>query len=157
LPLEEITMRLMRIGDSRLGITVVRLMMGIILVIAGTQKWTSGIGGFMGFVTQLGIPAPQVVAPIIAGGEVVGGLLLLVGLGIRWVSLWFICEFLVTSLYVKLSHGQSWDAARIDFMILAGSAMLALAGAGALALDDWLARRRAPTPRAPAVPATSSD
>jgi putative oxidoreductase len=144
LRLEGIIMGVMRIGDARLGITVVRLMMGVILVIAGTQKWTGGIGGFTGFVTQLGIPAPQVVAPIIAAGEVVGGLLLLVGLGIRWVSLWFICEFLATSLYVKLSHGQGWDAARIDLMMLAGGAMLALAGAGALALDDWMARRRAP-------------
>jgi putative oxidoreductase len=130
------------IGNSSWGITAVRLMMGVILVVAGTQKWASGIGGFTGFVTQLGIPAPQVVAPIIASGEVIGGLLLLVGFGIRWVSLWFICEFLVTSLYVKLGHGQGWDAARIDFMILAGSAMLALAGAGALTLEHWVARQR---------------
>ena len=58
---------------------------------------------------------------------------MLVGLGIRWVSVWFICEFLVTSLYVKIGHGQGWDGARIDLMVLAGSLMLALAGAGALA------------------------
>ncbi|MGI9145497.1 MAG: DoxX family protein [Chloroflexota bacterium] len=133
-------MRRTGIADARWGITVVRLMMGVILVVAGTQKWANGIGGFVGFVTQLGVPVPQVVGPIIASGEVVGGVLLLLGFGIRWVSLWFIGEFLVTSLYVKLGHGQGWDAARIDLMILAGSAMLALAGAGALALDERMAR-----------------
>src|ERR1051326_1240979 len=99
-------MRMTAIADGRWGITVVRLMMGLILVIAGLQKWAGGIGGFVGFVTQLGIPVPQVVGPLIAAGEVVGGILLLLGFGIRWVSLWFVCEFLVTSLYVKLGHGQ---------------------------------------------------
>jgi hypothetical protein len=38
-------------------------------------------------------------------------------------------------------------------MLLAGAAMLALGGAGALALDEWLARRR-PAMRAQRVPAT---
>src|SRR5690348_8953646 len=68
------------------GITVVRLMMGAILLVAGIQKWANGIGGFIGFVTQLGIPAAPVLAPLLAAGEVVGGLLLLLGLGTRWVS-----------------------------------------------------------------------
>jgi uncharacterized membrane protein YphA (DoxX/SURF4 family) len=36
------------------------------------------------------------------------------------------------------------DAARIDLMLLAGSAMLLLAGAGKLAIDNWLARRTQP-------------
>jgi putative oxidoreductase len=150
-------MRMTATADGRWGVTVVRVMMGLILVIAGIQKWSGGIGGFVGFVTQLGIPAPQVVGPLIAAGEVVGGILLLLGFGIRWVSLWFVCEFLVTSLYVKLGHGQSWDAARIDLMILAGSALLALAGAGALALDNRLAGRPAPTVDGRAVAVRASD
>lgn len=129
-------------GDPRWGITIVRLMMGVILLVAGTQKWASGIGGFVNFVSQLGIPAPQVVAPIIATGELVGGLLLLAGLGARWVGVWFVCEFLVTSLYVKFGHGQGWEPTRIDLMLLAGAVMIAVCGAGALALDEWMARRR---------------
>jgi putative oxidoreductase len=128
-------------GDPRWGITVVRLMTGLILVIAGTQKWAAGIGGFINFVNQLGIPAPQVIGPVIATGEVVGGLLVLFGLAARWVSIWFICEFLVTSLYVKLGRGAGWDAARIDLMMLVANVMLVLAGAGTLALDQWLLRR----------------
>jgi putative oxidoreductase len=141
--------------DPRWGITVVRLMAGVILVVAGTQKWAGGIGGFVGFVTNLGIPLPQVVAPLIATGEVLGGLLLLLGLGARWVGLWFVCEFLVTSLYVKLGHGQGWDPARIDLMLLAASVMLLLTGAGALAVDEWLARRREPALAGQTLPATS--
>lgn len=137
-------MRLGYTGDPRWGITVVRLMAGVILLVAGVQKWASGIGGFVNFMTQLGIPAPQVMGPLIATGEVVGGLLLLAGLWVRWVGVWFICEFLVTSLYAKLGRGAGWDAARIDLMLLAASVMVVLAGAGAAALDAWLATRREP-------------
>jgi putative oxidoreductase len=146
-------MRLSAVGEPRWGITVIRLMMGLILVVAGTQKWLAGIGGFINFVTQLGIPFPQVVGPVIATGELIGGLLLLVGFGTRWVALWFICEFLVTALYVKLGRGAGWDAARIDLMLLAGAGTLAVGGAGALALDEWLIRRK-PSLSAQQVPAT---
>jgi putative oxidoreductase len=117
-------------------------MVGVILVVAGSQKWLSGIGGFVGFVTQLGIPVPQLVGPLIATGELVGGLLVLMGFGARWISVWFICEFLVTSMYVKLGRGAGWDAARIDLMLLVANVLLLLAGPGAVALDEWLLRRR---------------
>ena len=36
-----------------------------------------------------------------------------------------------------------YDAARIDIMLLVGSVVLVLEGAGAFALDTYLARRRA--------------
>jgi putative oxidoreductase len=135
-------MRVDRTLDARWGVTAVRAMMGVILIVAGAQKWTGGINGTIAFFTQLGIPAPQVVAPIIASGELLGGLLLLLGLGARPVALWFLAEFIVTAFYVKLPR-QGWDAGRIDLMLLIGSVMLLLVGAGAVALDDWLDKRRA--------------
>ncbi len=134
----------MRMGqplDARWGITTVRVFMGVILIVAGLQKWLGGIGGTIAFFTQIGIPVPGLMGPVIATAEVVGGLLILLGLGARWVALWFIAEFLVTSFAVKLPR-QGWDPARIDLMILAGSLMLLLAGAGKMALDEQLTRRR---------------
>jgi putative oxidoreductase len=125
------------------GITVVRLTMGVILVVAGVQKWAGGIGGFVGFVTSLGIPLPQVVGPIIAAGEVVGGLLVLLGLFARWAGIWFACEFLVTSMYVKIARGAGFDAARIDLLLLAAALMLIIGGAGALALESRVKERAA--------------
>jgi putative oxidoreductase len=73
--------------------------------VAGLTKWLGGIAGTVAFFTQLGIPAPGIVAPVIASGEMIGGLLLIVGLGSRGVALWFLGEFLVTSFYVKLARG----------------------------------------------------
>lgn len=133
--------------DARWGIATVRILMGIILVVAGFQKWIGGIAGTVGFFTQIGVPVPQLMAPIVATGELVGGLLILLGLGARLVALWFVAEFLVTSFVVKLPR-QGWDPTRIDLLMLAGSVMLVLAGAGKLALDERLAGRRGVTAEA---------
>ena len=126
--------------DARWGVTAVRVMTGVILAVAGIQKWLGGIGGFAGFVGSLGFPAPEVIAPVIATGEVIGGLLILLGIKARFVALWFVAGFIVTSFVVKLAK-QGFDAGRIDLMILAASLMLVLAGAGKLAVDEYLGRR----------------
>jgi putative oxidoreductase len=124
------------------GITVVRVMMGIILIVAGFQKFAGGIDGFAGFVGQAGIPAPGLMAPLVATLELLGGLLLLVVAMTRWVALLFILEFLVVAFVVKLPR-TGWDASRIDLMMLAGAVMLFLAGPGKAAVDEMLMRRRA--------------
>ncbi|MBV9356562.1 MAG: DoxX family protein [Chloroflexi bacterium] len=130
----------MRLGeplDARWGIAIIRLLMGVILIGAGLEKWFGGITGFVGFVGQLGIPGSSVVGPIIAAAEVIGGVLILLGVQARYVAIWFVAEFLVTSFYVKLGHNLGFDAARIDLMMLAGSIVLVLCGAGKLAYDEW--------------------
>ncbi len=129
------------------GITVVRVVMGVILLVAGYAKFAGGIGGFQGFLGNLGIPLPELFAVVIPTLELVGGILVLLGLFVRWVGILLMIEFLVTTFYVKLPRPAplgGFDSARIDMMLLAGAVMLILAGAGKLALDEWLARRRAP-------------
>jgi putative oxidoreductase len=142
-------MRLDQTLDPRWGMTIVRLMAAIIVLVSGTLKWVNGIGGQVNFFTSVGIPLPQVMAPVIATGEIVGGLLIAVGLGVRWAGLWFTCQFLVTTFYVKLGHGRPWDDIRIDLMLLVTAISLALVGAGKLALDEYWSRRAAAERRAP--------
>ena len=128
------------------GITVVRVMMGIILIVAGYQKLAGGVERFAGFLPQLGIPAPELFGWLIPLLELVGGILVLLGLGVRWVGLLFIIEFLVITFYVKLPRAAplgGWDSARIDLMMLAAAVMLVLAGPGRAALEEILLRRRA--------------
>src|SRR2546423_11189043 len=112
-------MHLRQTGDTGLGVTAVRVMAGIILLVAGIQKWAAGIDGFIGFVTQLGIPAPQVVGPVIAGGEVIGGVPGLVGLPARRVRVWVFFEVPGTSLYVQFGHCARLGCAPLRFMPLA--------------------------------------
>ena len=52
--------------DPGWGITAVRLVMGIILVVAGWQKWSAGMSGVANNFAKMGIPAPGVSGPFIA-------------------------------------------------------------------------------------------
>ena len=126
------------------GIALIRVVAGLMLVYSGYLKFLA-IGGSVTFFRMLDIPAPEILAPVIGAGEVIGGLLLILGLGIRFVPFWFIAMFLVTTIYVKLPREApifGYDAARIDIMLLVINIALLLEGAGAYALDTYLARRR---------------
>jgi putative oxidoreductase len=128
--------------DPAWGITVIRVMAGIILIVAGYMKFAGGLGGFSGFIGSLGFPAPGVLGPLVAVLELVGGLLVLVGFKVRWIALLIIVEFLVTTFLIKL-RGMGWDATRTDSMMLAAAIMLVLAGAGKASLGEmWSDRSR---------------
>jgi putative oxidoreductase len=124
------------------GITIVRVMAGLILVVAAFEKFNGG--GFDGFTkatTGMGLPLPQFWGVFIPLLELIGGALLLVGLGARWVALLFVAEFLVTTFALKAQRQPpfgGWDSLRIDLMLLAASIMLVLVGPGAFALESLL-------------------
>jgi putative oxidoreductase len=124
------------------GIAAVRIMAGIILVIAGWQKFSNGIGGFAGFIGGRGFPAPEVLAPLVVAFELIGGLLILAGFGVRWLGIVMIVQFFIAGTFVQMQGQQGWSAARLDYLLLAVGVMLVLAGAGKASVDEMLARRR---------------
>jgi putative oxidoreductase len=124
------------------GIAVVRIMAGIVLLVAGYQKLMGpGVAGISRFLTGAGIPAPEVMTPLLIAFEIVGGLLLILGLGSRFVGAAMIVEFLVAGAFVSLPSQAGWNMARLDFLLLACGALFLLAGAGLLSADAWLAAR----------------
>jgi putative oxidoreductase len=126
------------------GIAVVRIMAGIVLLLAGYAKWTGpGVVGIAEFFGNVGILAPGVLAPLLMTFEVVGGILLILGLGTRFVGAVMIVQFLVAGLLVSLPSQGGWNAARIDFLLLACGAMFLLAGAGLFSIDTLMSGRRA--------------
>ena len=129
------------------GITAVRLMMGFVLAFSGYQKLTGGIGGVASFFGQVGIPLPDVMAPFITALELVGGIMLLLGLFTRWLGLLYVCEFIVAAFWVVIP-ARGLATGRLELMMLAGAVMLVLAGAGKASLDEMLAKRRAEPVRA---------
>jgi uncharacterized membrane protein YphA (DoxX/SURF4 family) len=123
------------------GVAAVRVMAGIILVVAGWGKLTGGIDQFAGGMTQMGLPAAPVLAPLVTAFELVGGLLILVGAGVRWLGLVMIAQFFTLAFFVQLPS-RGFGAARLDLMMLAAGLMLVLAGAGKASVDERLARRK---------------
>jgi putative oxidoreductase len=115
-----------------------RIMTGVVLLVAGLQKWAGpGVAGVSGFFGNVGIPAPTIMAPLLMGFEVIGGLLLIVGAFSRPLGLIMIVQFLVAGLVVSLPSQGGWNAARIDFLMAASGAMLLLAGSGLFSVEAW--------------------
>lgn len=127
------------------GVTVIRVMAGIIITVAALEKFAGG--GFEGFtraVTGMGLPLAPLWGVFIPLLELIGGVLVLVGLGTRWVAVLFVIEYAVTSFAVKAPRqppAGGWDSMRIDLMLFAAAIMLVLVGPGALALDRFVFRR----------------
>lgn len=124
--------------DPGWGTTIVRISTGLVFAVHGYQKFAAGMAAVSAGFEKMAIPLPGLTGPFIAVLELVGGLLLLMGLATRWVALLFAIEMLVAWLWVKLP-GPGWNASDIDRMLLAGSLLLFLAGPGKLAVDAaWL-------------------
>ncbi len=130
------------------GITAVRLMMGFVLAFSGYLKLAGQAGDVAGFFGQVGIPLPEVMAAFITALELVGGIMLLLGLFTRWLGLLYVCEFIVAAFWVVIP-ARGLAMGRLELMMLGGAVMLVLAGAGKASLDEMLARRRTEPVHAP--------
>jgi uncharacterized membrane protein YphA (DoxX/SURF4 family) len=82
-------------------ILIIRLMVGSVFLWEGILKFVyvnQGVGRF----TKLGFPFPVTTAHIIATGEIIGGLLLIVGLFTRVMAFYFIVQMVVAVLSTKI-------------------------------------------------------
>jgi putative oxidoreductase len=122
------------------GIAAVRVATGLILAVAGWDKWAAGIGATAAAFERWAIPAPGLAAPLVGVLELGGGTLLVLGLLSRWVGLLIALQFLVAAVWVKFRL-MGWDPGRLDVMLLAGGLLVVLDGPGKAALDArWRAR-----------------
>src|SRR5205085_12629822 len=79
-----------------------RIMCGGVFLWEGVLKFVyanQGVGRF----TKLGLPMPGATADFIAVLEIVGGILLLLGLGTRLIAIPFMIEMLVAMLMTKIT------------------------------------------------------
>src|ERR687883_633886 len=127
------------------GITVVRVMAGLIITVAALEKFNAGgFDGFTKVAAGLAIPAAGFWGVFIPLLELIGGLMVLLGLGARWVAVLFVIEYAITSFALKVPRQPpfgGWDSMRIDLMLLAAAIMLVVAGSGELSLDNVLLKR----------------
>lgn len=127
------------------GLLLLRLVLGVIFIAHGLQKiLVDTIPGVAAGFGGMGIPAPEVAAVVVAGVEVVGGALLIVGLGTRIVAVLLTIAMAVALVLVHLSAGFFAADGGYEYVLLLAVASLALAltGPGRLAVDALIARRR---------------
>lgn len=125
--------------------TATRLALGWVFMQSGWGK-LHNLENVVGYFDSLGIPAPHLQAPFVAGVEFGGGLLLLGGLFTRFASVPLAITMVVALLTAKredlATAGDLYGA--VEFLYLLGFGYLAAFGAGLLSLDEILVRRFVP-------------
>jgi putative oxidoreductase len=135
-----------RLGSyEHLAPLLLRIAIGLTFFFAGLGKVLGGTAGVAGFFGSLGIPLPGLMGPFIAYLELIGGLALIVGAFTRVFSLLFVGNMLVALLLVGLPKASQaaniaagFSDARVEVLLLLGSAALALLGAGIFSVDSAL-------------------
>ncbi len=80
------------------------------------------------------------------GGEAIGGLALILGVGTRYAALFLALDMLVAILLVKINVGiiappGAGAGAELDMALLAGCLALLILGSGALSVDENVLKR----------------
>lgn len=122
------------------GLTVLRIVVGVILINHGWGKLFGDTSQALAFFESTVLPAPALMLWVAGVIEVFGGALLILGLFTRVVSFIVSLQFLVIVLFVKLQYGLM--AMELDLMILAATFALTSAGHGAMGMDHYLGMRK---------------
>ena len=125
---------------------LVRLYWGWQFIITGWGK-VNNLEKVTNFFTTLGIPFPGLNAPFVAGLELVGGVLLVLGLASRPIGLMLTVNMLVAYITADWEAFSSFIAdpdkfmAAAPFPFLWASLMSLIFGGGKFSVDHWIASR----------------
>lgn len=124
------------------ALLLVRLSVGVVFVKTGWGK-LQHLPDVIEFFRSLGIPAPELQAPFVSGLEFVGGLLLIVGLGARLISLPLIGTMVVAIITAKWADLESASEVLglIEWHYLVFFALIVLLGPGKASVDQLLVSR----------------
>ena len=97
-----VSLRRLLASDAPAAVWLIRLLVGAVFVSEGIQKFLFpaelGVGRF----TKIGLPSPEMLAPFVGVVEIIGGLLLLLGLFTRPAAMALIVDMLVAITTTKV-------------------------------------------------------
>ena len=125
--------------NQHIGNLIIRIVLGVTFFAHGLAKFQSGIDNVAGWFTSIGLPGG--LAYGVATMEVVGGLLLILGLGVRYIGLLFALVMVGAIVKVKWSAGLLGDGKNpgfeLELALLAMGAYLFVAKADGF-VDNFL-------------------
>jgi len=122
---------------------VARVLVGVIMAAHGLQKLLGGPANFGQGLASLGVPLPTLMAYVVTFTELLGGILLIVGLLSRLAALLLTINLVMAILLVKvnvglIASGGDEAGAELDLALIAGFLVVLLAGPGRLSIDHAL-------------------
>lgn len=123
------------------GPLLVRLTLGLVFIVTGWGKLHS-LDNVTQFFESLHIPGPHANAVFVSSVELVGGLLLIIGLGTRVAAMFLVGVMAIAILTAKLPelHGIVDLVNTVEFAYLASFVWLLFAGSGKASVDHVLSR-----------------
>ncbi len=133
-------------NDSRtaaFGLTVLRVVTGIIFLAHGLQKlFTWSITGTTAAFAQMGIPFPDLAAPTVTMLETVGGVALILGAATHIVAPLLTINMIAALFLFHLPAGLFMpDGYELVLILGAATTAITLTGPGAIAVDAVLRER----------------
>ena len=129
------------------AVILVRLMVGAVFLSEGIQKFLYPAEVGAGRFARIGLPSPEILAPMVGGFEIVCGTLVLLGLLARLAVIPLIA-IMLTAIYttkIPIFNNQGFwkmaHEARTDWSMLLGSLFLLIVGAGAISIDARFMQR----------------
>ncbi|RKR20176.1 DoxX family protein [Arthrobacter oryzae] len=126
--------------------TILRVITGFLFAAHGWQKFNEfTISGTQAAFTQMGVPAAQVVAPVVATLELVGGVALILGVLTRVFAALLALDMLGALILVHAGAGVFVATGGYELVLILAAAAVAVAlvGAGNASVDKALFGRSA--------------
>lgn len=127
------------------GLLVTRVILGVVLIAHGWEKFAiNGIEGTGAFFDSVGIPGATAAAAVVGAIELVGGILLILGLLTPLVAVLVVVVMIGAFFTVHIGSGvyvaNGWELVAVVGL---AAAVFGLVGPGRYSVDAVLAGRRA--------------
>ncbi|MGD9533052.1 MAG: DoxX family protein [Candidatus Nitrosocosmicus sp.] len=117
----------------------IRIMAGVAFILHGMPKFNDLLGT-QGFFASVGIPVD--LALLIGLLEIIGGILLIVGLVTRVAAILFAVEMMCAILIVKAGNSfMGQGGFEVDLLLMSISISLAISGPGRLSIEREIIKR----------------
>lgn len=124
---------------SSVGQVILRVVLGIIFLAHGLDKFQSGISNISGFFESIGVPGYMAV--VVAVIETVGGIALILGAATRIVSMLLAFILLVAIFTAKISAGFL-GGYELDVALMAIAVSLAITGSNLWSIDSLFSSKK---------------
>lgn len=131
-----------------LGLLLARALLGVVLIVHGGQKlFSNGVEGTGAFFESVGVPAARAAAGFAGTVELVGGILLVLGLLTQLVAVLVVVVMAGAYIYVHQAAGIYAADGGWELVAVIGLAVVVfgLVGPGRYSLDALIAGRRSAT------------
>ncbi len=123
------------------ALAIIRMISGLLLIYHGYEVFLPDqMKGYGDWLRDLHYPLPLVFAYAGKAAELLGGISLLFGIWVRWVTIPLIITLLLITF--TMGHGKIFTDDQHPFITALLAAVFLCNGAGSWSLDEWLLRKK---------------